>query len=52
MSRTITVEVKLPEGLAEVVEQRKSEVGVELSLPDHRRNLPTEESELSAEAVK
>jgi hypothetical protein len=51
MGEKITVEVELPEGLAEIVERRRSEVVVELKLPDRRRNLPTEESELSAEAV-
>jgi hypothetical protein len=46
------VEVELPEGLAEIVERRRAELGVELKLPDNRRNLPTDENGLSAEAVE
>jgi hypothetical protein len=49
MVRTVTLEVELPDGLADLVERRRSELDVELSLPSGRRNLPTTESEVSGE---
>lgn len=52
MVRTVTLEVELPDGLADLVERRRSELDVELSLPSGRRNLPTGESEVSEEIAE
>lgn len=52
MVRTVALEVELPDGLADLVERRRSELDVELSLPDGRRNLPTGENEVSEEIVE
>ena len=49
MSRTVTVEVEVPDGLADVIETRRSELSVQLSLPDRRRNLPTSEKSLNSD---
>jgi hypothetical protein len=50
--RTVTLQVELPDGLADLVERRRSELGVELSLPSGHRNLPTSENEVSEESVE